>query len=155
MLRPKHNSNWIYIGNCGHLLLFPWPKGEGKSFVSLNLKHNTGSVNNQQQRGIYHPVTQKLLWLLPQVNFEDKWLVFQHDAISSRKSSWRKWQATPNSFKRPQSLKKTLAYYVMEFFEEKGRTERCPSLQGKSRTPSEPKQNTSWMCNEWDACFDD
>lgn len=103
MLRPKHNSNWTFIGKCGHLLLCSWPKGEGKSFVSLNLKHDTGSVNNQQQRGVYLPVTQKLF---PQVSSEDEWLVLQHNAISSRKSSWRKWQATPNSFKRPQLLKK-------------------------------------------------
>jgi len=42
-----------------------------------------------------------------------------------------------------------MSYFV------KGKTESCLSLQGKSRTHSEPQQNTSWVCNEWDARFDD
>lgn len=64
-LRPKHNSlqpkldlYWLTWSLAFVFLV------EGKSFVSLNLKHDSGSVNNQQQlnnllRGIYSLITQR------------------------------------------------------------------------------------------------
>jgi len=93
--RPKHNSLQLkldlYWLTCSLAFVF-WPKA---NLLSLNLKHETGSGDNQQPlnnllRGFYHlthNTKEMLLWQHPQVNSEDVRLLLQHNAISSHKSS--------------------------------------------------------------------